>query len=105
MLKLIKTWLDTLPWGLVTIICLSLGLAPFSPPHVVEKIRMLLDGSLIQPIDWFDLAPTRKSLAPSDRQDDQRRNSVSGSGNHRIDHSTAASLTFSPIFYCEAGND
>ena len=56
MLKLIKTWLDTLPWALVAIICLSLGLAPFSPPHVVEKIRMLLEGSLIQPIDWFDLA-------------------------------------------------
>jgi hypothetical protein len=56
MLKLIKTWLDSLPWGLVAIICLSLGLAPFLPPHVVEKMRMLLDGSLIEPIDWFDLA-------------------------------------------------
>jgi hypothetical protein len=36
---------------------LILGFAPFYPqPHIVEKLRMLLAGSLIKPIDIFDLA-------------------------------------------------
>jgi hypothetical protein len=31
-------------------------LAPFSPmPHVLEKLIMLKDGNLIQPVDIFDL--------------------------------------------------
>jgi len=35
---------------------LLLGLAPFYPqPHIVEKIRMLIDGTLKRPIDIFDL--------------------------------------------------
>lgn len=33
-----------------------IGLAPFSPePHLVEKIRMLIQGTLKRPIDIFDL--------------------------------------------------
>lgn len=36
---------------------LLLGLAPFYPqPHIVEKIRMLLAGTLQRPVDIFDLA-------------------------------------------------
>ncbi|MDD2309218.1 MAG: hypothetical protein PHH91_06515 [Desulfuromonadaceae bacterium] len=36
---------------------LLLGFAPFLPqPHIVEKIRMLLDGTLKRPLDIFDLA-------------------------------------------------
>lgn len=36
--------------------CLILGLAPFVPePHLVEKIRMLAQGTLKKPIDIFDL--------------------------------------------------
>ena len=35
---------------------LLLGFAPFYPqPHIVEKIRMLLAGTLKKPIDIFDL--------------------------------------------------
>ena len=35
---------------------LLLGLAPFLPqPHIVEKIRMLMAGTLKRPIDIFDL--------------------------------------------------
>ena len=35
---------------------LLLGLAPFFPqPHIVEKIGMLLTGSLKRPLDIFDL--------------------------------------------------
>jgi hypothetical protein len=32
-----------------------LGLAPFTPPHIVEKLGMLFQGKLVKPIDWFDL--------------------------------------------------
>lgn len=48
-------FLSDLPWSLLVIACLTLGLAPFSPPHIVEKIQMLVKGELIRPIDWFDL--------------------------------------------------
>ena len=35
---------------------LILGFAPFYPqPHIVEKLRMLLAGTLKKPIDIFDL--------------------------------------------------
>ncbi len=48
--------LDKLPWTLLIIACLTLGLAPFAPPHIVEKLQMLFSGTLKRPIDWFDLA-------------------------------------------------
>ena len=44
-----------LPWLPVVLLCLTLGLAPFSPPHLVEKLQMLADGTLSRPLDWFDL--------------------------------------------------
>jgi hypothetical protein len=44
-----------LPWSVVLLACLTLGLAPFSPPHIVEKMQMLIQGRLVRPIDWFDL--------------------------------------------------
>ena len=47
--------LDDLPWAYIAILCLTLGLAPFAPPHVWEKLRMLAGGDLSRPIDWFDL--------------------------------------------------
>lgn len=49
-------WLDKIPFSTLLIICLTLGLAPFLPePHVWQKIKMLMDGSLSRPIDIFDL--------------------------------------------------
>jgi hypothetical protein len=50
-----EKFLDSLPWGLLIIACLSLGLAPYNPPHLVEKLQMLFKGRLERPIDWFDL--------------------------------------------------
>ena len=44
-----------LPWGLLIVACLTLGLAPFFPPHIWEKLVMLSRGELVRPIDWFDL--------------------------------------------------
>jgi hypothetical protein len=36
--------------------CLTLGLAPFTPePHLWEKLKMLLSGELGKPMDIFDL--------------------------------------------------
>lgn len=47
--------LAALPWPTVVFACLTLGLAPFTPPHIVEKLGMLVAGKLVKPIDWFDL--------------------------------------------------
>ncbi|MDX2289543.1 MAG: hypothetical protein NW217_12075 [Hyphomicrobiaceae bacterium] len=48
-------WLDKIPWALVIIVCLTLGLAPFVPePHLWEKLKMLVRGELVRPIDIFD---------------------------------------------------
>jgi hypothetical protein len=48
--------IDRLPWVLVILVCLTLGLAPFLPePHIVEKLRMLVKGTLSRPLDIFDL--------------------------------------------------
>jgi hypothetical protein len=44
-----------MPWDFVVVACLTLGLAPFAPPHIVEKLGMLAKGTLRRPIDWFDL--------------------------------------------------
>ena len=50
-------WLDKLPWALLIPVAIFLALAPFSPePHLVEKTRMLAQGTLKRPIDIFDLA-------------------------------------------------
>ena len=49
-------WLDHLPLGLLLVIALTLGLAPFLPePHVWEKLKMLAAGELVRPVDIFDL--------------------------------------------------
>jgi hypothetical protein len=48
-----KTLLD---YKLLIPLVLLLGFAPFFPqPHIVEKLRMLLAGTLKKPIDIFDL--------------------------------------------------
>ena len=48
-------WIDRQPLGLFLLAALTLGLAPFDPPHVVEKLHMLAAGELTRPIDIFDL--------------------------------------------------
>lgn len=48
--------LESTPWFVLIIAAVALGLAPFgSEPHLVEKVRMLFNGTLRRPIDWFDL--------------------------------------------------
>lgn len=49
-------WLHNLPWTLLIVGSLTLGLAPFVPmPHLAEKLIMLSRGELTRPIDIFDL--------------------------------------------------
>ena len=49
-------WLDELPLSMLVMVSILMGLAPFQPePHLVEKLRMLGDGTLSRPIDIFDL--------------------------------------------------
>ncbi|MCB1877462.1 MAG: hypothetical protein KDH88_15930 [Chromatiales bacterium] len=48
--------LDRIPTSTLVLGALLLGLAPFVPePHLVEKIRMLGNGTLSKPLDIFDL--------------------------------------------------
>jgi hypothetical protein len=49
-------WLDKIPTVPLVIIAVFLGLAPFVPePHLLEKLKMLRAGTLVRPLDIFDL--------------------------------------------------
>jgi hypothetical protein len=49
-------WLDKIPYIVITPLAIFLALAPFSPePHLWEKLKMLFAGSLVRPVDIFDL--------------------------------------------------
>lgn len=50
------SWLDPIPLWLLVIVAVWMALAPFVPePHLVEKLRMLAQGTLKRPLDIFDL--------------------------------------------------
>jgi hypothetical protein len=50
------SWLDKINLGTLAIIAVLLGLAPFTPePHLWEKLKMLASGTLVKPLDIFDL--------------------------------------------------
>ncbi len=52
MLKII----DALPLPNFIVLSLFLGLAPFFPePHLLEKLRMLINGDFFKLLDVFDL--------------------------------------------------
>lgn len=49
-------WLDNFSYPMLIGVAILLGLAPFQPePHLVEKLRMLFQGTLSRPVDIFDL--------------------------------------------------
>lgn len=53
-------WIDRIPLGHLLLIAVMLALMPailppHPEPHLVEKIKMLLDGTLQKPLDIFDL--------------------------------------------------
>jgi hypothetical protein len=49
-------WLDRIPLYVLVPLALGLGLAPFAPePHLWQKLKMLGAGTLVRPLDVFDL--------------------------------------------------
>lgn len=49
-------WIDKIPTGMLIAAAIFMALAPFTPePHLVEKFRMLSEGTLKRPIDIFDV--------------------------------------------------
>ena len=51
-----KSLFNQLPWWIVILLAVTLGLAPFVPqPHLLEKLQMLSRGELRQIEDIFDL--------------------------------------------------
>lgn len=48
--------LNEIPYPILILFAILLGLAPFVPePHLLEKVRMLFQGTLSRPVDIFDL--------------------------------------------------
>lgn len=48
--------LDRIPLGIFIVLTAWMAVAPIVPePHLVEKLRMLFNGTLSRPIDIFDL--------------------------------------------------
>jgi hypothetical protein len=49
-------WLDKIPLMVLLPVAVFLALAPFAPePHLWEKLKMLVNGTLVKPVDIFDL--------------------------------------------------
>ncbi len=49
-------WIDKLPIKALVVVAVFVALMPIVPePHLLEKLRMLSQGTLTRPIDIFDL--------------------------------------------------
>lgn len=49
-------WIDKIPTRMLVVIAVAMALAPFVPePHLLEKARMLINGTLTRPVDIFDV--------------------------------------------------
>lgn len=49
-------WLDSIPLSLLVLLAVWMAISPLQPePHIVEKWRWLLQGTLSRPLDFFDL--------------------------------------------------
>lgn len=49
-------WLDRIPLVWLVVLALWMAVAPITPePHLIEKLRMLGQGTLSRPLDIFDL--------------------------------------------------
>jgi hypothetical protein len=49
-------WIDRIPTLPLLVVAVFLALAPFVPePHLWEKLKMLRAGTLVRPLDIFDL--------------------------------------------------
>lgn len=53
---MIMKWLDNIHLSTLLVVALLMALAPFMPePHLWQKLKMLVAGTLTRPIDIFDL--------------------------------------------------
>ncbi len=49
-------WLDAIPLGPLALVAILLAVLPFNAtPHLFEKLGMLVQGTLVKPIDIFEL--------------------------------------------------
>ena len=49
-------WLDKIGYTPLVIVAILLGMAPLDPePHLWQKLKMLFGGTLVRPLDIFDL--------------------------------------------------
>lgn len=49
-------WIDKIPLVALIGVALLLGVLPlYSTPHLFEKLGMLVQGTLVKPVDIFDL--------------------------------------------------
>jgi len=56
MMKQCLSWLHCPSMPMLIIAAIFLGIMPVMPePHLVQKLRMLIDGTLVKSIDIFDL--------------------------------------------------
>jgi hypothetical protein len=58
------SWLDRFPTLWLAALAAWMAVAPITPePHLVEKLKMLVAGTLTRPLDIFDLALHAAPLA------------------------------------------
>ena len=51
----IQNYINQVPWVVVVLLSITLGLAPYTPqPHIIEKLILLTNGELNRPVDIFD---------------------------------------------------
>ena len=55
MISRFKIWVSHLSWWVVILGALSLGQAPFSPPHLWSHYQKIAAGHPLTPLDYFDL--------------------------------------------------
>ena len=49
-------WLDEISYLVLIGVAVLMAMLPFQPePHLTEKLKMLVDGTLSKPLDIFDL--------------------------------------------------
>ena len=49
-------WLNNIPLAILVALAAWMAVAPITPePHLIEKLRMLAQGTLTKPLDIFDL--------------------------------------------------
>ncbi len=50
------TFLNNFSFPMLIILAILMGMAPFNAePHLIEKLNMLMAGTLVKPLDIFDL--------------------------------------------------